>query len=199
MRYRALWTSPWARTSQSAREDTPTPSSPGSRTLPVFGSTWSIQHIWPSSRSWMPSRQAASSSTTNSRSVEMSEHEHLTAGGLKSRLDAGEQPILLDVREPWEFEAARIEGSTLIPMSRLEERFTELDPACEIVVICHHGNRSSYVTRALRRAGFEKVMNLEGGLDAYSSVDASEPRRPRSRGGSESSCPGPSPCRARER
>ena len=106
----------------------------------------------------------------------MSEHENITAGGLKSRLDAGERPILLDVREPWEFEAARIEGSTLIPMSRLEERFTELDPACEIVVICHHGNRSSYVTRALRRAGFERVLNLEGGLDAYSSVDASVPR-----------------------
>jgi rhodanese-related sulfurtransferase len=104
------------------------------------------------------------------------DYEDITASGLKSRLDAGERPLLLDVREPWEFEAARIAGSTLIPMSRLEERFTELDPACETVVICHHGNRSSYVTRALRRAGFEKVMNLEGGLDAYSSVDASVPR-----------------------
>ena len=106
----------------------------------------------------------------------MTEHENVTAGGLKSRLDAGERPILLDVREPWEFELASIEGSELIPMSQLEGRFTELDPDAETVVICHHGNRSSYVTRVLRRAGFEKVMNLEGGLDAYSSVDASVPR-----------------------
>ncbi|MDQ2672016.1 MAG: rhodanese-like domain-containing protein, partial [Actinomycetota bacterium] len=60
-------------------------------------------------------------------------YENITPGALKSRLDAGERPILLDVREPWEFELARIEGSTLIPMSRLEERFTELDPASETV------------------------------------------------------------------
>ena len=94
---------------------------------------------------------------------------------MKRRLDAGDRPVLLDVREPWEFELARIEGSKLIPMSQLGERFTELDPDAEIVVICHHGNRSSYVTRALRRAGFEKVLNLEGGLDAYSFVDESVP------------------------
>ena len=84
--------------------------------------------------------------------------------------------MLLDVREPWEFELASIEGSELIPMSQLEERFTELDPASETVVICHHGNRSSYVAMALHRVGFEKVLNLEGGLDAYSSVDESVPR-----------------------
>jgi rhodanese-related sulfurtransferase len=103
-------------------------------------------------------------------------HENITPRALKSRLDAGQRPVLLDVREPWEFELASIEGSTLIPMSRLEERFTELDPASETVVICHHGNRSSYVAMALQHAGFEKVINLEGGLDAYSSVDESVPR-----------------------
>ena len=103
-------------------------------------------------------------------------HENITPRALKSRLDAGERPVLLDVREPWEFELARIEGSELIPMSQLEARFTELDSASETVVICHHGNRSSYVAGALQRAGFEKVLNLEGGLDAYSSVDESVPR-----------------------
>jgi len=108
--------------------------------------------------------------------VEKYGYENITAGGLKSRLDAGDRPVLLDVREPWEFELARLEGSKLIPMSQLQERFTELDPASETVVICHHGNRSSYVTRALQRAGFEKVLNLEGGLEAYSSVDESVPR-----------------------
>jgi rhodanese-related sulfurtransferase len=103
-------------------------------------------------------------------------YENVTPSELKSRLEAGEVPVLLDVREPWEFELARIEGSTLVPMSRLEERFTELDPDSETVVICHHGNRSAYVTQALQRAGFKKVLNLEGGLDAYSFVDESVPR-----------------------
>jgi rhodanese-related sulfurtransferase len=102
-------------------------------------------------------------------------YEDITASRLKARLEAGDRPVLLDVREPWEYELARIEGSRLIPMSELGERFTELDPAAETVVICHHGNRSSYVTRALQGAGFERVWNLEGGLDAYSFVDESVP------------------------
>ena len=71
---------------------------------------------------------------------------------------------------------ARIEGSQLIPMGELSERVSELDPAAETVVICHHGARSAYVTRALTRAGFARVLNLEGGLDAYAEVDASVPR-----------------------
>jgi rhodanese-related sulfurtransferase len=108
--------------------------------------------------------------------METSGYENITARALKSRLDAGERPVLLDVREPWEFELASIEGSEFIPMSQLEGRFTELDPDAETVVICHHGNRSSYVAVALQRAGFEIVLNLEGGLDAYSSVDESVAR-----------------------
>ena len=84
--------------------------------------------------------------------------------------------MLLDVREPWEFDVARIEGSRLIPMGELPERFSELDPAAETVVICHHGSRSAYVARALGEAGFARVLNLQGGLDAYSDVDESVPR-----------------------
>jgi rhodanese-related sulfurtransferase len=103
-------------------------------------------------------------------------YESITPRELKERLEAGDRPALLDVREPWEFELARIEGSRLIPLSDLAERFRELDPAAETVVICHHGSRSAYVTQALERAGFAKVFNLEGGLDAYSDVDASVPR-----------------------
>ena len=106
----------------------------------------------------------------------MENYENITPRDLKARLEAGEDPVLLDVREPWEFQLARIEGSTLVPMSRLEERFTELDPDSETVVICHHGNRSAYVTQALQRAGFKNVLNLEGGLDAYSFVDESVSR-----------------------
>jgi len=95
---------------------------------------------------------------------------------LKRRLDAGEEPLLLDVREPWEFQASRIEGSKLIPMGELSERVSELDPEAETVVICHHGARSAYVTQALDQAGFQNVLNLEGGLDAYSQVDPLVPR-----------------------
>jgi rhodanese-related sulfurtransferase len=108
--------------------------------------------------------------------MDTSDYEKITAGGLKSRLDEGGRPVLLDVREPWEFELARIEASKLIPMSLLEDRFAELDPDAETVVICHHGHRSAYVAQALGRAGFQNVLNLEGGLDAYSSVDESVPR-----------------------
>jgi rhodanese-related sulfurtransferase len=107
--------------------------------------------------------------------VESSGYENITASGLKARLDAEDSPVLLDVREPWEFDLSRINGSKLIPMSELAERFTDLDPSAETVVICHHGLRSSYVAQALQRAGFEKVLNLEGGLDAYSFVDESVP------------------------
>ena len=107
--------------------------------------------------------------------MERSGYENITARGLKSRLDAGDRPVLLDVREPWEFDLARIDGSRLVPMSELGERLAELDPGAETVVICHHGIRSAYVTRALQEAGFDKVLNLEGGLDAYSFVDESVP------------------------
>lgn len=87
---------------------------------------------------------------------------------------------MLDVREPWEFELSRIEGSALAPMSVLaEEGVPEPDARFEdreTVVICHHGVRSAHVVRLLRQAGFERVMNLEGGLDAYSGVDPEVPR-----------------------
>ncbi len=98
------------------------------------------------------------------------DYESITPLELKERLQAGDRPVLLDVREPWEFTLARIEGSRLIPMGELPERFSELDSAAETVVICHHG------ARALGDAGFAKVFNLEGGLDAYSQIDDSVPR-----------------------
>ena len=63
----------------------------------------------------------------------------------------------------------------LSPCQSWGNAFTELDPGAETVVICHHGIRSSYVAQALQRVGFEKVLNLEGGLDAYSFVDESVP------------------------
>jgi rhodanese-related sulfurtransferase len=106
----------------------------------------------------------------------MQRAQSITPPELKERLDAGDRLELLDVREPWEFDLARIEGSKLIPMGELSVRVSELDPAAETVVICHHGHRSAYVARALEQAGFARVLNLEGGLDAYSDVDVSVPR-----------------------
>lgn len=104
------------------------------------------------------------------------EYRTITPRELKRRLDAGDPPQLLDVREPWEFALARIEGSTLIPLAQLPDRISELDPAAETVVVCHHGARSAYATRTLHQTGFAKVLNLEGGLDAYAEVDESMPR-----------------------
>ena len=100
----------------------------------------------------------------------------ITVGELKARLEAGRRPVLLDVREPWEYETARIEGSKLVPMGELEGRLGEFDRGAETVVICHHGTRSAFITQLLDRAGFSNVLNLEGGVDAYATVDGSVPR-----------------------
>ena len=101
------------------------------------------------------------------------DYRNVTPRELKERLDAGDRPVLLDVREGWEYDLARIEGSTLVPLSEIEGRFRELDPRAETVVICHRGARSAHVAQALNRAGFHYVSNLEGGLDAYADVDES--------------------------
>ena len=93
---------------------------------------------------------------------------------LHRRLQEADPPLLLDVREGWEWEAARIEGSVHLPMSRLAERVRELDPARDTVVVCHHGNRSLVVAQWLIRQGFTRVSDLVGGIDAWArSVDRS--------------------------
>jgi rhodanese-related sulfurtransferase len=77
------------------------------------------------------------------------------------------KPLLLDVREPWEFENARIEGSTLVPMRTIPERMQDFNPDQEVVVICHHGIRSRMVGAYLERHGFSNVINLAGGVEAW--------------------------------
>ncbi len=76
--------------------------------------------------------------------------------------------VLLDVREPWEYDTARIEGSVLIPMGDVPARVQELDPESHIVTICHHGVRSMNVAVWLRNQGFEKAQSMQGGIDAWS-------------------------------
>ena len=76
---------------------------------------------------------------------------------------------LIDVREPWEFAKARIEGSVLIPMGEVPARaHQELDPEERLLVVCHHGIRSMNVTVWLRNQGFELAQSLRGGIDAWS-------------------------------
>lgn len=95
---------------------------------------------------------------------------------LKARLAAGDKLQLLDVREEWEFQTARIEGSLLIPMGQVASRIAELDSAAETVVICHRGGRSMQVAGLLEQLGFPNVINLAGGVDAWArSVDPSMP------------------------
>jgi rhodanese-related sulfurtransferase len=85
---------------------------------------------------------------------------------------------LIDVREPWEFATAKIDGSVLIPMGDVPARaHQELDPDERLVVVCHHGSRSLNVTVWLRNQGFENAQSLRGGIEAWSAeVDPKVPR-----------------------
>jgi rhodanese-related sulfurtransferase len=84
----------------------------------------------------------------------------------------GGEPLVLDVREPWELQTAsvRAEGFELaaIPMGELPARLAELDPARPVACLCHHGARSLRVAAFLRHNGFEQVANVTGGIDAWS-------------------------------
>lgn len=91
---------------------------------------------------------------------------------------SGGQARLIDVREPWEFETARVDGSLLMPMGNVPARaHGELDPDERLVILCHHGQRSLNVAVWLRNQGFEQAQSLRGGIEAWSAkVDPSVPR-----------------------
>ena len=96
---------------------------------------------------------------------------------LERRMNSGQPFVLLDVREPFEFEMARIEGANLIPLGELPARWQELDREKEIFVFCHSGARSERAAEFLRSAGFPKVANVAGGIDAWSEeIDPDVPR-----------------------
>jgi rhodanese-related sulfurtransferase len=78
-----------------------------------------------------------------------------------------ESPLLLDVREPWEYQIVHLEGSRLIPMREIPDRLKELDPHRQTLVICHHAIRSRQIAWFLEGRGFTAVINLRGGLDAW--------------------------------
>ena len=77
------------------------------------------------------------------------------------------KPLLLDVREGWEIAYCQIDGSSWIPMREVQQRWDELDPAAEIVVICHHGVRSYHVANFLEHQAFSDVYNLSSGVDGW--------------------------------
>jgi len=96
---------------------------------------------------------------------------------LAERLERDPDLVLIDVREPHEFEIARIPGAKLIPLNSLPARLGELDSSREIVLHCHHGQRSMRALEYLRQSGFKKLHNLRGGIDEWSTeVDRTVPR-----------------------
>ncbi len=100
----------------------------------------------------------------------------ITATELAERLRRGNHLRLLDVREPHELQISRIEGATLIPLGQLASRLSELDSAEEMVVFCKAGTRSARALELLLSAGFRKVKNLQGGINAWAmEVDPSQP------------------------
>ena len=101
----------------------------------------------------------------------------ITAGELSEKIKQKEKFLLLDVREPGEYEIARIPGSRLLPLGEVAQRANELDTAEEIVVHCKAGVRSAKAIHILRRMGFKKLKNLRGGIAAWSEeVDPSVPK-----------------------
>jgi sulfur-carrier protein adenylyltransferase/sulfurtransferase len=91
----------------------------------------------------------------------------ISATQLHEMISSGEKIALLDVREPFEFEIARISNSQLIPMGTIPDRLTEISRGERTVVMCKSGVRSARVIEFLRGQGFENLLNLEGGLDAW--------------------------------
>lgn len=96
---------------------------------------------------------------------------------LKKEIEAEKPLVLLDVREPGEFEICRIAGSQLIPLGQLPARFSELDPKADTVVICRVGGRSGLACEFLEGQGFRRVRNLIGGVVAWAErIDPSMPK-----------------------
>lgn len=80
---------------------------------------------------------------------------------------AGTQPVVLDVREPWELQVCALPNCTHLPMGQIPARLADLDREAELVVVCHHGIRSQQLANYLDRHGFSRIYNLRGGVDAW--------------------------------
>ena len=104
--------------------------------------------------------------------------EEITATELKERIDRGDDLQIIDVREPNEYDIARIPGAKLIPLAQVVARASEIDPDRETVVHCKGGVRSAKAIEALTQSGFSgRLVNLKGGINAWSNeVDPSVPK-----------------------
>jgi len=101
----------------------------------------------------------------------------VTADEVKGELDAGKELVLLDVRDPHEYEITHIDGAKFIPLGELPARLDELDDHADVVTYCHHGARSLKALEILKAAGFAKVRSLRGGIDAWAvNVEREMPR-----------------------
>src|SRR2546429_352678 len=92
----------------------------------------------------------------------------ITPAEVKARLDRGEKVVIVDVREPWEFEICRIEGAKLVPLGTLAASLNVLPDVDELICYCHHGMRSLDAAAWLRFQGFEKAKSLAGGIERWS-------------------------------
>jgi len=100
----------------------------------------------------------------------------LSVKELKRRIDAGEDVYLIDVREPYEYKIAQI-GGKLIPQNEVPQRLAEIDRDREVIVHCHSGVRSQRIAEFLKQAGYPRVVNLIGGIHAWS--EEIDPRVPK--------------------
>lgn len=93
---------------------------------------------------------------------------HISATELKEYLEqASGKPLLLDVREPWEYQICHLENSELVPMNQVPTILKRLDKDRETIVICHHGVRSQRVGLLLKDYGFKDVVNVTGGISEW--------------------------------
>jgi len=102
----------------------------------------------------------------------------MTATQLHTHLaNCNTMPLLLDVREQWEYDYCHIENSVLVPMGEIFQKLNKLDSKQETVIICHHGIRSRQIARFLETQNFINIINLTGGVEAWAdTVDPSMPR-----------------------
>jgi rhodanese-related sulfurtransferase len=103
--------------------------------------------------------------------------DHRSAADVAAMLSTATPPVVIDVREQWEYDIAHLEGSVLIPLSSLPTRVDSLDPTLTYALLCHHGMRSEMAGNWMAQHGFTQLINIDGGIDAWSvEVDPSLPR-----------------------
>ena len=115
--------------------------------------------------------------TSDQAASDRKDDRSITVRELKGRMDRGETPVVIDVREPHEHAICRIPGAQLIPLGQLPSRLAELDPAREVVLHCRAGGRSARAVAMLREKGFMGARNLTGGVIAW--VDEIDPSQPK--------------------